>query len=200
MNARAVDGAGTRLRELRLEEWEDFALALVAVALSLGATRHAQELAMPLFLGGVAALALGARAVWRRWDLVDRLCDDRDAYAIPEVRERAVRETTMDRRRAFASALRYWLDDSAGAGDPRVVVLADDVRSLARELDDDALALEPEAGVNCMRLVTDPVSSPLLNTDLPEDELRSRILQIRAGFDARPGSTSSRREDESPSR
>ena len=185
MYARAVESAGVRLRELRLEEWEDFGLALLAFALSLVATQRAPTFVFPLFLGGVAALALGTRALWRRWDLVDQLCDDRDAYVIPEVLERAARETTMRRRRSFAIVLRYWLGEPGTACGARAAGVADDVRSLACELEDEALELEPEAGVTCMRLVSDPVSSPLLNPDVPEDELRSRILQIRAGLQPR---------------
>jgi hypothetical protein len=180
MHSRAIESAGVRLHELRLEEREQFALALVAVTLSLVATRHAQDLALPLFLGGFAALMLGTRALWRRWDLVDRLCDDRDAYAIPEVRARAVRETTMERRRVYASALRHWLD--AAKCDARLTVVANDIRELADELEDENLAFEPAAGVACMRLVTDPSSSALLDSDAPTRELRSRILQIRAGL------------------
>ena len=62
MYARAVENAGVRLRELRLEEWEDFGLALLALALSLVATQRAPTFAFPLFIGGLATLALGMRA------------------------------------------------------------------------------------------------------------------------------------------
>lgn len=197
MYARAVENAGVRLRELRIEEWEDFGLALLALALSLVATQRAPTFAFPLFIGGLATLTLGMRALWRRWDLVDQLCDDRDAYVIPEVLKRAARETTMRRRRSFAIVLRYWLGEPGTACGTRAAVVADDVWSLACELEDEALELEPEAGVTCMRLVSDPASSPLLNPDVPEDELRSRILQIRAGLQPRRASFSSRWAEDS---
>ena len=87
MYARAVDDAGTRLRELRRDEWHDLALAGVALALAIGATAYAPSLALPLLIGGLAVGALGIRALWRRWDLVDRLADEPDAYAIAEVIE-----------------------------------------------------------------------------------------------------------------
>jgi len=173
------------LGELRLEEWEDFGLALIAVTLSLVATRHAQDFALPLFLGGFAALALGARALWRRWDLVDRLCDDRDAHVIAEVRDRAARETTMERRSTFATTLRYWLDERTAESGARIAAVADDIRALAAALEDEELELEPAAGVACMRLVTDPASSALLDPGVPAHELRARILQIRAGLSRR---------------
>ena len=41
---------------------------------------------MPLFIGGIVVGARGMRALWRRWDLLDRLAGDRDAYTIAEVR------------------------------------------------------------------------------------------------------------------
>jgi hypothetical protein len=73
MYARALDDAGTRLSELRREEWADFGLATLALTLAIAATQVRPALAMPLFVGGVAAWALGIRARWRHWDLVDRL-------------------------------------------------------------------------------------------------------------------------------
>ena len=72
MYARAVDDASARLQELRQEEWQELGLA----ALALG----------PLFLGGILVGARGVRALWRRWDLLDRLAGDHDAYTIAEVR------------------------------------------------------------------------------------------------------------------
>ena len=73
MHAPTVDEAGVRLRELRLEEWYDLALAGVAVALAVGAAELAPSLALPLLIGGLALGGLGIRALWRHWDLVDRL-------------------------------------------------------------------------------------------------------------------------------
>jgi len=36
-----------------------------------------------------------------------------------------------------------------------------------------------------MRLLSDVVTSPLLNSALPPEDLRSRVVQIRSGFKAR---------------
>jgi len=98
MYARAVDEAEVRLRELRHEQWLDFALAAVAFALALAATQIRPSLAMPLFLGGVFAWALGIRALYRHWDLLDRLADERDALVIPEVASYASRHASSERR------------------------------------------------------------------------------------------------------
>ena len=100
MYARAVDEAGERLRILRREECGDFALAAFALASAVAVTQVQQELAMPLFLGGLGVAVLGVRAALLRWELVERLAGDRDAHAIPEVlTSRSRRRRQMQRRR-----------------------------------------------------------------------------------------------------
>jgi hypothetical protein len=95
MYARAVDDAATRLRDLRREEREDFVLGALALGLALAATSIWPVFAFALFVGGMAVVIGGMRAAWRRWDLVDRLASDLDAYAIPEVQAHAARQATM---------------------------------------------------------------------------------------------------------
>jgi hypothetical protein len=56
------------------------------------------SLANPLLLSGVVLGALGLRAEWLRWDLVDRLAGQPDAHAIPEVLAYARRKATDDVR------------------------------------------------------------------------------------------------------
>jgi hypothetical protein len=181
--ARAVDDAATRLRELRLEERGDFGLAALATGLALAATQAFDELVAPLFVGGLAAFVLGVRALWRRWDLVDRLADDRDAYAIPEVRSFALRETTMDRRHSFAVLIRGRLAEPDL--EARIEAAADELEALAAELDDEALDLDPASAVACARLLSDILGSPLLNPALPAEQLHSRVSGIRSGFEPR---------------
>ena len=53
---------------------------------------------LPLFVGGLAVGMLGMRTFWQRWDIVDRLADERDAYVIPEVLSYAARDACMERR------------------------------------------------------------------------------------------------------
>jgi hypothetical protein len=184
MYARAVDQAEARLRELRQEERGELALAAVALASSVLATEVLPALAMPLFIGGLVVGALGTRAMWRRWDLVERLAGERDAYVISEVFAFASREATMERRRSFAALVRNRLEDARSVADARVLSVADELEALAVELEDEGLALEPAAAVACMRLLSDVSRSALLNREVPTQELRSRICQIRAGFTA----------------
>jgi hypothetical protein len=95
MVARAVEDAGRRLQDLRREEWQDYALAAVTLGLAVTASVACRALALPLFVGGLFATSRAILAGWRRWDLLDRLVVERDAYAIPEVRARADQEATM---------------------------------------------------------------------------------------------------------
>ena len=182
MYARAVDEADARLRELRHEEWERLGLAAVALGGSIVATEVFAALAAPLFIGGLAIGALGVRALWRRWDLVERLAGERDAYVISEVLAHASREATMERRCSFAALIRHRLGESSLTLDARVLPTADELEALASELEDGDLALDPASAVACMRLLSDLDQSPLLNLALPTEDLRSRLRQIRSGF------------------
>ena len=108
MHARAIDEAQARLFELHNDEIQDIALGGVALSASLASTALFPPLAVPLFVGGVTMGILGIRALWRHWDLLDRLADDRDAYAIRQVREYAARDARMGRRAHFAELARSW--------------------------------------------------------------------------------------------
>jgi len=182
MYARAVDDGEERLRALRREEWGDLGVAGVAVAAAVAATLTRPDFALPLFLGGVIVGACGIRALWRRWDLVARLAGEGDAHVIPEVLAYARRHATMDSRRCFAASIRSRLPRAGFAVDARIVGAADVLEALADELEDETLDLDPAAAVACMRLLSDPCESPLLNLRVPPENLRSRVCQIRAGF------------------
>lgn len=183
MYARTVDDAAQRLRALRQEECGDLALAALALGLAVAVTQVHRELALPLFVGGLGVGALGLRAVVLRWDLLERLAGERDALVIPEVLAYASRETTMERRRTFASMLRRDLREPSRFGDERLVALSDELAALAAALEDEALALDPVAAVACVRLLSDVTNSPLLDPAAPVADLRSRIRQIRAGLE-----------------
>ena len=161
MYARAVDDAALELRDLRRDEWGDIGLAGLALGLAVGAAELYPVLALPLFIGGLVIGGRGVRALWRRWDLVDRLAGDPDAHVISEVRAYAERETTMDRRRTFAALIRGRLREPV------------------------ELALDPVSAVACARLLSDVTGSSLLNPAFSPEDLRSRVHQIRCGFSCR---------------
>ena len=185
MYARAVDDAATRLRELRQEEWGDLALGGLALALALAATQVRPSLALPLFIGGVVVGAFGVRALYRRWDLVERLLSERDAYVIPEVLGHATRMATSDSRRRLAASIRTTLTQPGILIESRVDAAADELEALASELGDDTLELDPVCAAACLRLVSDYSESPLLNHSASAGELRTAVLRIRSGFTAR---------------
>ncbi len=182
MYARTVDESASRLRELRQQEWSDLGLGALALALSLVSTSLLPELAVPLFIGGIAVGALGVRAVWYRWVIVDSLVGERDAYVISEIRERAEHETTMQRRRVLAVGIRSWLREPVSDS---IRGAAAELEALAAELEDDRLTLEPGCAVACRRLLSDPERSPLLNPAFAPEDLRSSVSRIRSGFTSR---------------
>ena len=184
MYARAVDDAGSRLRELRREEWGDLALGAVAVAAALVATQVRPGFAVPLFLGGVFVGARGLVAAWRRWEIVDGLAGEPDAYVIDEIHLHALRETTLERRRLFATYVRSALRLEAHE---RLRAVAPELEALAAELEDDGLLLDPACAVACARLVGDPNRSALLDRYAAPADVSSQVRHIRSGF-ARRGS------------
>jgi len=184
MYARAVEDASARLRELRQEEWGDLALAAVSLGLALAATQTRPAFAMPFFLGGVVVGVRGTMALWRRWDLVERLSGQQEAYVIPEVLACAGREATIERRHMYAARIRTELAETGLTYRERVMIAAEELEALAAELENDELTLDPVSAVMCKRLLTD-FESPLFNPALPPENVRSRVRQIRAGFDVR---------------
>jgi hypothetical protein len=185
MNARAIDESETRLGRLRRTEWESFALGLPLLVAAVVASQLHPSSAPALFFGGLTAMIIGVRAEWRRWELLDRLVGERDAYSIPEVRARAQREASQERRHDRAIAVRLLLDAPGTRVADRIADSAEELSALARELDDEDLDLEPAAAVACARLFADPVNSPLLNAAAHADDVRSRVRQIRSGFNPR---------------
>ena len=179
MYARAVDDAGSRLRDLRREEWSDHALGALAIGLALLATQARPGFAIPLFVGGLCIAFRGVNAAWRRWEIVDRLAADADAYVIPEVHERALHEASLERRRLYAAYIRHALQTAAARAWGAVT---SELECLVAELEDVTLTLDPACAVACARLVSDPSGSPLLRLDSSPEELRSSVRHIRSGF------------------
>lgn len=184
MHARAVDDAGSRLRELRREEWSDLGLGAAALAAALVATQVQPGFAVPLLLGGVVVGARGLAAAWRRSELIDGLAGEPDAYVIDEVRAHALREATIERRRLYASYIRHALltEESELHGATR-----SELEELAAELEDERLVLDPACAVACARLVSAPYRVALRDPSVTSSEVRGQARRIRAGFAHRPG-------------
>jgi hypothetical protein len=91
----------------------------------------------------------------------------RSSSTVPDVTAYASRETTMDRRHRFAAFIRSAVREPGFGCEERVA--ADDLEAFALELEDETLTLDPACGVACLRLLSDPVVSPLLNPVLPPE-------------------------------
>ncbi len=191
MYARAVDEASSHLRELRQEEWQDLGLAALSIGLALAATQVRPDFAMPLFLGGVVVGAHGLRALWRRWDLVERLAGERDAYVIPEVLACAAREATLDRRHTCAVLIRAELQQTGLAYEDRVMLAAEELEALACELEDllSDVSRKPAAqsgaapGAASLAIVR---SDPASTQGRPPDPSRPRCAYLRIAIRAVP--------------
>ena len=88
----------------------------------------------------------------------------------------------MANRRWLSRAIRSRLDLAAN---PRVAANAAQLAALAEELVDPQYALDPACAAACSRLLSDEVTSPLINSALPAEDVRSRLVQIRSGFQRR---------------
>jgi hypothetical protein len=182
MYARAVDEAAEHLHELEHAVREDLTLAALTLVLALGATQSWPQFAVPLLVGGMVLGALGVSALWRHWDLLDRLADQRDAYAIPGVRRYAARMASIESRRGFASQLRASLEQPDLGDKLQALGVVEELEALVHELDDAALALDPVCAIACKHLLCDSEESPLFHLPARDGDLRSRIGEIRSGF------------------
>jgi hypothetical protein len=170
------------LHDLRRQEWEAGAVAAAALGLAIAASTVRPAFALPLFIGGAFVACRAVLAGWRHWDLLDRLVVERDAYWIPEVRTRGEQEAGMDNRRSLSRGVRWHLERDEY---PRIAANADELAALAEELLDSRLELDPACAAACSRLLTGGPESSLYNSELPAEDARSRLVQIRAGFHAR---------------
>jgi hypothetical protein len=182
MVARDVEQATAELRSLRHEVWQQLGLALAAFGLAVAASQIRPAFAVPLLIGGIASLFLFVHALAKRFELIDTLVRDPDAYAIPEVRRRGEEAASMQSRRSLAVSIHCLLNQPGLAVPSRVGAAARDLEVLAEELDDERLALDPASAVACRRLLNDVLESPLRNAAFPREDVHSRICQILAGF------------------
>ncbi len=198
MVARDVEQAAAELRALRHEEWGRTGLVVLFFALAVAASATLPSLAVPLLVGALTAVVLAIRVFWRRWDLLDRLLLESDAYTIAEVRLRAEQAATFRSRRAMASAIRRLLA-APGLGTPSwIVVVAEDLQALADELEDDDLSFDPVCAVLCARLVAGSGSNHALpGVGQSPQDVTAQVRRIRAGLVLQqpPGLSHTRRPD-----
>ena len=184
MTARDVELLDRRLGELNERAVGQLALAWVAFGFALVASEWRKDLAVPLLVGAIALTGLGLSAFIRKTLLVEDAAADREAYVVDEVRRYAARLATRERRHDDADSIRRLLDQPALAIAGRIEANRATLEAIAVDLERDDLVLDPVSAVSLDRLLRRPEESALYNVDLPAECVRSRLVQIEAGFRA----------------
>lgn len=160
------------------------ALAGAAFGLALAATELRHDLAVPFLVSALALAGLGLSAFIRKTLLVEDAALDRDAYALDAVRRYAARLATPERRHDDADSIRRLLAQPELAIAERIEANHTALEAIAEELERDELTLDPVSAVALDRLLLRPEESALYNEQLPPECVRSRLVQIEAGFRA----------------
>jgi hypothetical protein len=191
MSAR-IEEAFQRLEAAsRWSKWLIVDAAVVATAAAIFATFSTKAAAA--LGGGAGLLVVVALAVRdRRRELVGRLAVDPDAYVIPDVARYGARAAAP----AQVASLSDWLREAVatcGEGntwyaEDRVLAFRTEIATLASELGAPGILVSPHSAVECTRLLTRTVESPLYNPQLPPENLRAAIFRIRAGISSPHGS------------
>lgn len=161
--------------------------AVACVPLAAVAPRVALVLAVAAF----CELLLAAHSLGRRRALVRTLALDPAAYVLPEVRDHGARLVSPRRRARLARSLLRLRRDAARR---QTLLLRDRIEAewpaleaLGRAFASPDCDVEPPSAAACEHLLTSGLQSPLLNPELPPDELAVRLHHIRAGVHAADG-------------
>ena len=175
MSDATLEAKARQLVSLHHQVADDLALMFAAFSTALGATRIAPSLAAPLLVGGILSGTLALRAFWLRWDLIDRLAQDRDAYSIAEVRRFGERSASQANRLLLASFARHLAGGEPGEIGEKLV-------RLAGCLEDGDMALMPDCAVACQHLLLGEGENG--GGSFADDAL-VRLSHILAGFEPR---------------
>jgi hypothetical protein len=181
MNARQIDEATERLRDLQVRGAQELAVGACALGLALAATQVVPALAVPLLVGAIAVSFLGVQALVRRSFLVEDLAGERDAYAIPAVRRFGLRSASPAHRVRLARTLKAGLAGSAGTA-ALLAALRPELDELIADLEDDHLRWEPSAAVGLERWLNDRLGS-FDDPAASAVEARARLRAFLAGFE-----------------
>jgi hypothetical protein len=186
MRASEIAAWSRRIERDRRNVRDAALLALLSVVCVAPSALVSAGLALALVVG--AALEIVLASLWRSRSLtlVRELALHRAAYSIPEVRAFGSRAASPARRARLAGRL-----EDVRAAAPRgplvarLGAFAGELDALAEALRSPELELDPICAVACLRLLTEPQRSPLLNASLPADDLSVTLHHIRAGFSSR---------------
>ena len=145
-------------------------------------------LGWPLLAGAVSA-AVGV--LWMRADrraMLIRLVAQGDALSLPAVR--AYAERLLDRRTTIAGGLRHVVRSCSGVSGEMTFVQPDRVdvhwqrlERLAAAFADPGVAIQPASAALCVRMLREPVTSPLYNPRLPAEQLDRLLTAIERGVE-----------------
>ncbi|MFN8160242.1 MAG: hypothetical protein U0R52_04245 [Solirubrobacterales bacterium] len=180
-----VDDAIRKLKVTgRWSRWllVDSAVVALTAAVLVGST----GLALALGLGAVCLLAAALAVRDHRRQLIGRLAARGDAYVIPEVARYGARAAAPAQLARLSDWLREALDscgeDHTWYVEERVLANAEEIVNLVSELRAPDLSVTPVSAVECKRLLTRMVESPLYNNMLPPENLRASLYRIRVGI------------------
>jgi hypothetical protein len=185
MVERDVERAAEDLAARRRRAHDAFVLAGLALAASGLVAAISPRAALAFLVGsGIEALVAVVAVVGRR-ELVSRLALEPRAYVLPDVARHGM--TVARQRHRLAAWVAEVVADGAHPGTiylaDRVARYAGELRALARDLADPAVAVRPPSAVACRRLLTHAVESPLYNPSLPADDVALAVKRIRAGIE-----------------
>jgi hypothetical protein len=180
VTARAVQQLEARLDELRRVGRARLATAFAAAVLAGPAHGLDPALGYGLAAGAFVVALLSVRAFADRSDLIETAVVDRDALAIPAVRDRAARIASPQELERAADTLRR-LPDAENAR-PRVVACRVELLELADALSS-AQPPQPAVAVECVRFVEGP-GSPLYGPSATEGDLRAELRHLLVLVDA----------------
>ena len=178
--------AGRRLEAWRRRQRECLALAAGLAAAVAGVAAVGLGVSWPLLVGAAAA-AMGC--LWAHSNLrstLTQLVAQGDAWSLPAVRAHAAR--LVDRRWRIASGLRRVVNSCRDPSGEMTLVQVDRVDAhwqrlerLAEAFADPQVTVHPVSAALCVRMLREPVTSPLYNPRLPEHELDRLLTAIEAG-------------------
>ncbi len=126
-----------------------------------------------------------------RDELISRLAVHREAYHSPAVAAYGAKASSRKQLELLSTWLREIVDNSTEqhslCATPRAWTYRSEIAALADELASPDRMIPPEAAVECRRLLTRSVESPLYNQEVPEEDLRATIFRIRDGISTMAG-------------
>lgn len=178
--------AGRRLEAWRRRQREFLALAAGLAAAVAGAAAVGLGVSWPLVAGAAAAAGGGLWARSKLRSTLTQLVAQGDAWSLPAVRVHAGR--LVERRRRIATGLRRVISSCRDRSGDMTLVQVDRVDAhwqrlerLAEAFADPDVTVHPVSAALCVRMLREPVTSPLYNPRLPERELDRLLTAIEAG-------------------